>query len=69
MQHILYVDGEDPMWREILKTQERRERIGLSSPNRYEEMVPSAQMEVLALERSTDNSPRRGSKLHGNRCR
>lgn len=52
-----------------MKTQERRERIGLSSPNRYEEMVPSAQMEVLALERSTDNSPRRGSKLHGNRCR
>lgn len=32
-------------------------------------MVPSAQMEVLALEKSTDNSPRRGGELHGNRCR
>lgn len=32
-------------------------------------MVPSAHMEVLALERCTDNSPRREGKLHRNRCR
>lgn len=26
MQYVLYVDGKDPVWREILKMQERRER-------------------------------------------
>jgi hypothetical protein len=31
--------------------------------------VPSAHMEVLALEGSTDNLPRRGGVLHRNRCR
>lgn len=31
--------------------------------------MPSAHMEVLALEGSTDNLPRRGSVLHRNRCK
>ena len=35
--------------------------------SREEERMPSAHMEVLALERSTDNSPRREDKLHENR--
>lgn len=44
-----------------------KESFGVSSLSREEEMVPSAHMEVLALERSTDNPPRREDKFHENR--
>ena len=47
--------------------QERKERIGIRSFRRCEETVPSAHMDDLALERSTDNSLRREGTLHGNR--
>lgn len=65
MQHALCVDGKDPVWRENLMMQEGKERFGVRSLRGRVEMVPSAHMEVLALERSTENSPRRIGILQG----
>ena len=38
--------------------------LGVRSVSRDEERMPSAHVEALALERSTDSSARREGKLH-----